>query len=59
MRFIGNLLWLIFGGSISAVLWTISGLLMSITIIGFPFGKQHIKLARLSLIPFGTDIHPV
>ncbi|MBO6012789.1 MAG: hypothetical protein J6P82_04650, partial [Bacteroidales bacterium] len=27
-----------------------------ITIIGIPFGKQHFKMARLSLAPFGKDV---
>ena len=56
MRFIGNLLWLIFGGLISAVLWTISGIVMCITIIGIPFGLQAIKLAGFTLWPFGTEV---
>jgi len=59
MRLIGNLLCLISGDFIAAFLRTAGGLLRIITIIGFPFGKQHFKLARLSLIPFGADIHPV
>lgn len=29
---------------------------MCITIIGIPFGKQHFKLARISLFPFGCVI---
>ena len=56
MRFIGNLLWLIFGGLISAVLWTVSGIFMCITIIGIPFGMQAIKLAGFTLWPFGTEV---
>lgn len=56
MRFIGNLIWLIFGGFISAVLWTLSGLLMSITIIGIPFGLQALKLAGFTLWPFGREV---
>ena len=56
MRIIGNLLWLIFGGLISAVLWTVSGILMCITIIGIPLGLQAIKLAGFTLWPFGMEV---
>jgi uncharacterized membrane protein YccF (DUF307 family) len=35
------------------VIWA---LLLAITIIGIPFAVQHLKLARLSLMPFGKDI---
>ncbi|UTB71643.1 hypothetical protein A4W72_01370 [Latilactobacillus curvatus] len=38
----------------SHVFW---GLLLSITIIGIPFGRQHFKLAALSLSPFGKQIN--
>ena len=56
MRFIGNLLWLIFGGLISAVLWMTAGILMCITIIGIPFGIQAIKLAGFTFWPFGMEV---
>lgn len=51
-----NILWLIFGGlelALNHLLW---GLLLSITIIGIPFGQQHFKLAKLALVPFGAEI---
>ena len=32
------------------------GILLSITIIGLPFGIQHFKLAGLALTPFGKEI---
>ena len=41
------------------------GLLLCITIIGIPFGKQCFKFARLSLAPFGKKVlldfsrHPI
>lgn len=56
MRFIGNLLWLIFGGFISAMLWAAAGLLLCLTIIGIPFGLQALKLAGFTLWPFGTEV---
>lgn len=51
-----NLLWLIFGGLWACLVHVIFGLLLCITIIGIPFGKQHFKMAGLSLAPFGKDV---
>jgi len=51
-----NILWLIFGGLCLAVSNFISGCILCITIIGIPFGKQHFKLAKLALMPFGASI---
>ncbi len=45
MRFLGNLIWIIFGGLISAVCWCITGLLWCITVVGIPVGIQCFKLA--------------
>ena len=33
------------------------GLLLCITIIGIPFGRQHFKMAALALAPFGKSVH--
>ena len=51
-----NILWLCFGGLPLAIESFTMGILFCITIIGIPFGKQHFKLARLALSPFGADI---
>ena len=56
MSFIGNLIWLIFGGLIGAIAWAIAGLALCITIIGIPFGLQCFKIAGFVLWPFGRDI---
>lgn len=51
-----NVLWIFLGGfwiCLSHIGW---GLLLCITIIGIPFGKQHFKLAGLALTPFGKRI---
>lgn len=58
MKFLGNLIWLICGGFVSAVGWFLEGLLWTITIIGIPWGRQCFKLAKLSLAPFGKDVTP-
>lgn len=51
-----NIIWVVFGGLMIAIEYAISSFLMTITIIGIPFGLQTFKLATLALWPFGTDI---
>ena len=51
-----NLVWIfIFGWAIALnhLFW---GILLAITIIGFPFFKQHFKLMILALFPFGRTL---
>jgi uncharacterized membrane protein YccF (DUF307 family) len=55
MNFLGNLIWLIFGGLIIAIEYVVGSLVLMITIIGIPFGIQTLKMASLSLWPFGRD----
>ncbi len=54
---LGNIIWIVLLGIELAVIHLIIGFLFSITIIGIPFGKQHFKMAKLSLIPFGSVIY--
>lgn len=56
MRFLGNILWFIFGGFFSGLSWLIAGLLWCITIVGIPYGRQCFKFASLSFSPFGKDV---
>jgi uncharacterized membrane protein YccF (DUF307 family) len=51
-----NVLWIITGGIWIALSHLIFGILFSITIIGIPFGRQHFKLSKLALTPFGKVI---
>jgi uncharacterized membrane protein YccF (DUF307 family) len=55
MNFFGNLIWLIFGGIIIAIEYFIGSIILMITIVGIPFGLQTLKMASLSLWPFGRD----
>lgn len=57
MKFIANVLWFLFTGLFSALLWTLIGIVWCITIIGIPFGKQAFKMARLVIWPFGKTVH--
>lgn len=56
MKFLGNILWLIFGGIIIAIIYYIVGLMMCITLIGIPFGVQLFKLGTYALWPFGHEL---
>lgn len=56
MRILGNILWIIFGGLINAVGWLLLGCLYCITVIGIPVGLQCIKMASITLNPFGKEI---
>ncbi len=56
MKTLGNIIWLLLGGIILAVLWFVAGLVLCVTIIGIPFGIQCFKIAGLVLWPFGKDV---
>ena len=53
---IGNILWIVLGGIWLAVAHLFFDLLLAITIVGIPFAIQHLKLAHLSLTPYGKMI---
>jgi len=55
-NFLGNLIWLLFGGLFAAAGYFIGGLVLCFTIIGIPFGLQCFKLAGIVLWPFGVQI---
>ena len=57
MRLLLNLLWATVGGGFAIALqYLLGGVILCITVVGIPFGKQCFKLAGLSLFPFGKDI---
>ena len=56
LKFIGNVLFFIFGGLIDAIAWGFIGILWSLTIIGIPIGMQCFKMAKLHIWPFGRKI---
>ena len=51
-----NILWIICGGIWIALGHIVFGILLYITIIGIPFGRQHFKMVEISLMPFGRQI---
>lgn len=56
LSIIMNILWIIIGGFWICLTHLGFGLLLCITIIGIPWGRQHFKLAALALTPFGKRI---
>jgi uncharacterized membrane protein YccF (DUF307 family) len=53
---IGNIIWFIFAGFWLALGHVLSAIACFITIIGIPFGIQHLKLAEIALLPIGKTI---
>lgn len=53
---LANIVWIIFGGLWLAIGHLILALVLAVTIIGIPFAVQHLKLAHLSLTPYGKTI---
>lgn len=51
-----NLVWLVFGGFWTMLMHLVFGLLLCLTIVGIPWGRQHFKLAGFALTPFGRNI---
>ena len=56
---LGNVLWFLLAGWWLAIGHLTSALACFVTIIGIPFGIQHIKLALIALAPVGMTVVPV
>ena len=56
LGFLGNVIWFIFAGVWLAIGHLLCALMCFVTIIGVPFGLQHLKLASLALAPIGKTI---
>ena len=48
-----NLLWIVFGGLWMALAWLVAAVLMAITIVGLPWARAALTIARYTLLPFG------
>ena len=53
---LGNVIWFVFAGFWLAMGHIISAVACFMTIIGIPFGIQHLKLAGIALFPIGKTI---
>ena len=56
MNFIGNIIWLLFGGLAAALGYVFGGFILCCTIVGIPWGMQCFKIAGLVLWPFGKRV---
>ncbi|PWH19929.1 MAG: YccF domain-containing protein [Ardenticatenia bacterium] len=57
MSYLGNAIWLIFGGLLAAFVYITGGAIICLTVVGIPFGLQCIKLGVAMLAPFGKELH--
>jgi uncharacterized membrane protein YccF (DUF307 family) len=53
---VGNVVWFVLAGWWLAIGHLVSALACFVTIIGIPFGIQHMKLALIALAPIGKTI---
>lgn len=56
MRTLLNVIWFICCGFWMAIGYALAGLLVCLTIVGIPFGKQLFKIAGYALRPFGRTL---
>ncbi len=56
LGFLGNVIWFVFGGWWLAIGHVLCAAANFITIIGIPFGIQHLKLALIALAPIGQTV---
>lgn len=56
MSLLGNIIWLVFGGLLSAIGYILGGISTCLTIIGIPFGIETMKIGVATLTPFGKKI---
>ncbi len=64
IRLILNILWFVFGGWLSGLLWLLGGALLALTVVGLPWTFAAWRIASYSFWPFGREIvwqdaHPV
>ncbi len=55
LRFLGNVIWIVFGGFVMGVAWWLAGLLALITIIGIPWAHSCFVLGLFAFWPFGRQ----
>ncbi len=53
---LGNIIWFVLAGFWLAIAHAVAGIAFFITIIGIPFGIQHLKLAGVAVFPIGKTI---
>jgi uncharacterized membrane protein YccF (DUF307 family) len=56
VRFVLNVIWLVFSGLWLAILFALAGVVACVLIITIPFGIASFRIAGYALWPFGRDI---
>jgi uncharacterized membrane protein YccF (DUF307 family) len=56
MRFLLNVIWLVFGGLFLALGYALAGLVCFLLIVTIPFGIAAFRMANYALWPFGRDV---
>ena len=56
VNFVCNIIWFVLAGVWLALGWGLFGALWCISIVGIPVGVQCFKVARLALMPFGSEV---
>ena len=51
-----NVIWFIFAGWWSALLWLIISVFFAITIVGIPIAKSCLQFAKLNAFPYGKEV---
>ncbi len=57
VSFLVNVIWFLVSGIELALMNFFLGLVMCVTVVGIPFGKQFFKIAKLALAPFGAQVY--
>lgn len=53
VSFVLNVLWVVTGGIWMALGWLLAAVLMAVSIIGIPWARSALTIARYALLPFG------
>jgi uncharacterized membrane protein YccF (DUF307 family) len=56
VRFVLNILWLVFGGFFLALGYALAGLICFVLIVTIPFGIASFRMANYALWPFGRTV---
>ncbi len=58
LNLILNIIWLIFGGAIVALLYVLAGIVCFVLIVTIPFGVAAFRMANFTIWPFGRTLVP-
>ena len=56
MKLLLNIVWLIWGGWLSGLLWLLGGAILAVTIVGLPWALAAWRIAGFAFWPFGKRI---